>query len=112
MKFVMVFRSDLKMSAGKMVAQGGHAVQAMLQRATDVKSFRKWRKEGGRKVALKADEGTFSEIVERLQASNLVWGTVTDAGKTEVEAGSVTCLWIGPASDPQIDSVTGKLTLL
>jgi PTH2 family peptidyl-tRNA hydrolase len=37
---------------------------------------------------------------------------VRDAGRTEVEAGSVTVLAVGPATAELIDMVTGELRLL
>ena len=41
----------------------------------------------------------------------LVSSLVTDAGLTEVPAGTVTCLGIGPAAASEIDSITGDYPL-
>jgi PTH2 family peptidyl-tRNA hydrolase len=35
-----------------------------------------------------------------------------DAGKTQIEGGSITVIAIGPAPKKSIDEITGKLSLL
>jgi PTH2 family peptidyl-tRNA hydrolase len=37
---------------------------------------------------------------------------VTDAGRTEIAPGSVTCIGLGPESSARIDKVTGGLSML
>lgn len=37
---------------------------------------------------------------------------ITDAGRTQVEPGTVTCVGIGPALASKIDKVTGELKML
>ncbi len=37
---------------------------------------------------------------------------VTDAGKTTVEPGTVTCLGIGPDADEKVDKITGSLKIV
>ena len=37
---------------------------------------------------------------------------ITDAGRTQIEPGSQTCVGIGPAPESEIDKVTGGLKML
>ena len=43
---------------------------------------------------------------------DLPWSEVTDAGHTQIEPGTVTCISIGPAPEDMIDKVTKDLKLL
>ena len=43
---------------------------------------------------------------------DLPWSEVTDAGHTQIEPGTVTCISIGPAPEELIDKVTKDLKLL
>ena len=52
------------------------------------------------------------DIYNKAKEANLPVYTVTDAGHTELEPGTVTCLAIGPAKDEDIDKITGNLKLL
>ena len=43
---------------------------------------------------------------------NLPWSEVSDAGHTQLEPGTTTCISIGPAPENLIDKITGNLKLL
>jgi len=111
-KQVILVRADLKLPKGKLAAQVAHAsLEAAL------KSFREtvddWRSEGGKKVVLKVENQ--EELVHYkalAQKEKLISALITDAGHTVVEAGTVTCLGIGPDKEDKIDKVTGKLKIL
>ena len=37
---------------------------------------------------------------------------ITDAGRTQVEPGTVTCMGLGPAPANELDKITGELKML
>lgn len=114
-KQVLVFRSDLKLSKGKIAAQAGHAAVSAAQEAR--KRHREWWKawlfEGQRKVAVKVkDEKELLALEEQAKDLGLPHALIVDSGLTEIPPGTVTCLGIGPAPADKIDRLTGKLPLL
>ncbi|KAF1944246.1 PTH2-domain-containing protein [Clathrospora elynae] len=116
-KMVLVVRTDLGMTKGKIGAQCGHATLAcykhFLRHAPDSKILRRWEQLGQAKVALQVKS---EEELELLQAQALSLGLVAhvihDAGRTQIASGSATVLGIGPAPKSVIDQVTGHLKLL
>ena len=113
-KLVVVVRTDLGISKGKMAAQVAHAAVncALKSKKSDSSNFKKWFDEGQKKVVVKGqNESTLLNLQQYAREVGLVSSLVTDAGLTEVPAGTVTCLGIGPASDSEIDSITGDYSL-
>ena len=112
MKQVIVVRNDLKLPKGKMSAQVGHAAtEAVLRSHKDYLS--KWRSEGMKKVVLKAaDEKELFKIKQEAEDAGLVTAVITDAGRTVVMPGTVTCLGIGPDKEEKVDRVTGHLKMM
>ena len=114
-KMVIVIRTDLGMSVGKMVAQACHAAVSAseLSKKTKTKDWRRWMNTGGKKVALEAESleelEALARRAEELDITNVL---IRDAGHTEVPPGTVTCLGLGPDQAMNIDSVTGDLPLL
>jgi peptidyl-tRNA hydrolase, PTH2 family len=114
-KQVIVFRTDLQMSKGKIAAQAGHAAVSSSQEAYQrhKKWWEAWLYEGQKKVALKVpSEKELSELEEAADQLGLPHALIIDRGLTEIPEGSVTCLGIGPAPSAMIDRITGKLKLL
>ena len=114
-KQVIVFRSDLKLSKGKIAAQAGHAAVSAAQEAHNKHRgwWDAWLYEGQRKVAVKVkDEEELLELEEQANDLDLPNALIVDRGLTEVPPGTVTCLGIGPAPAEMVDKVTGKLSLL
>ena len=114
-KLVCVVDQSLKMGKGKIAAQVGHAsVKAALQAAEKYPDeMAAWMSSGQQKVVLKAP--TTQEIEFVLAAANeasLPTCTIHDAGRTQIPAGSLTVIAIGPASEAEIDEITGDLKLL
>jgi PTH2 family peptidyl-tRNA hydrolase len=112
MKQVIVVRTDLEMSAGKLVAQACHAsVAAALCAPVDILEL--WNLGGQKKIALQAR--SLSELVElkqKCEALALVHALVSDAGRTELTPGTATALAIEPADEKLIDKLTGAIPLL
>lgn len=109
MKQVILVRSDLGMSPGKTAAQSSHAsVEAVLQ--SDKKKIDAWKKEGMTKVVLKVkNEAEMLELNDQAKGMGVVAVVITDAGRTEIEPGTRTCVGIGPDEEEKINKITGKL---
>lgn len=111
---VVVVRG-LRMGQGKIAAQVGHAcvTAALRARDHDAKNFRRWLDGGQMKVVLRVDASKeLYPLKSHAEDLGLTTALITDAGHTQLEPGSVTCLGIGPAPAAQIDSVVGHLKLL
>ncbi len=108
-KLVVLVRQDLKLPKGKLAVQAAHAsVECVLK--TDRRLVDAWRREGGKKVVLKvAGESELMKFKMLADRCGLRNELITDAGKTTVEPGTVTCLGIGPDDEKRIDGLTGSL---
>lgn len=114
-KMVVAVRMDLKLSKGKTAAQAAHAAVncAFASKKSDPSSFNSWYSEGQRKVVVKvANIEELFEIKSMADAMRITNSVITDAGRTEIPAGTVTCIGIGPGKESDIDKVTGHLTML
>ncbi len=110
-KMVIVMRSDLKMSKGKLAAQAVNC--AFAAKKKDPRGFDKWYSEGQKKVVLKVDSlERLYEIKAIVDANSINNSLITDAGRTEIAPGSVTCIGIGPSTDAILDKITGELSML
>ena len=113
-KQVIVVRTDLDMSKGKIAAQVGHAcvMGALAVKSSHPDWFKEWMTSQA-KIVLRVSSIEQLETVWRKAAtSNLPWSKVTDAGHTQLEPGTVSCISIGPAPDDKLDTVTRNLKLL
>lgn len=114
-KMVIVARSDLKLSKGKLAAQVGHAAVdcALKAQKYDKRAFDSWHREGQKKTVLKAQsERDLYPLKDAAERAGLSTALIRDAGHTEIPAGTVTVLGIGPGDEGTIDKVTGHLSLL
>lgn len=115
MAMVLVTRRDLKISRGKLAAQCGHAaVECALKAKRETpRSLETWRDNGARKVVVEAPS---IEALKRLfgeaQAAGIVAYMVRDAGHTEIPAGTVTVVGLGPGPRRSIDALTGGFSLV
>lgn len=116
-KLAIVVRADLKLSDGKLAVQVAHAsVTCALNAKLKPKTrewFKRWYEEGQRKVVLKISSLEELYLLKaKAEDKGLPTHLVADAGLTELQPGTITCLGIGPAPTSNIDTVTGKLKLL
>ncbi len=114
-KMVIVTRSDLPLSAGKLAAQVSHAAVdcALLTKKNKSVWFSKWQREGAKKVVVKVDcLDEFFSLKEKAEKLGICTSIISDAGHTEIPEGTQTVLGIGPAPSNLIDQVTGELPLL
>lgn len=99
------------MGKGKIAAQASHAsVECILKSNRD--DVKAWRDQGMKKAVLKvASKEELFKYKQHAEDAGLVTALITDAGHTEVEPGTVTCLGIGPAEEEKINKITGDLQL-
>ncbi len=112
---VIVIRSDLKMSKGKMAAQVAHAAVSCAMKSNKYSSalFKGWMNQGQKKVVLKVpDKKALLDLYEEAQVKGLTSKIIADAGHTELEPGTITCLGIGPSKEKDIDRLTSDLKLV
>ncbi len=111
-KQAIVINAGLKMGKGKTAAQASHAsLDAAL--SAPKASVEEWRSGGMEKVVLKvADEWELLELHALAKRRKLPCSLIRDAGRTQIPAGSITALAIGPAAEKEIDEITGHLKLL
>jgi peptidyl-tRNA hydrolase, PTH2 family len=112
-KLVVVVRTDLGMGRGKIAAQVAHAAVAATLASLGTTDFAAWLAEGQPKVVLKVGTaGQLEDVVRQARASGLPVEVVSDAGRTQVTPGTLTCCALGPAEAQRIDAVTAGLALL
>ncbi len=114
-KLVVALRTDIKISPGKMAVQVAHAAVncAFSCKKNNERWFKEWYREGQKKVVLKG--GSLKDLYELKSIADsigLETSLIQDAGMTEVDPGTVTCLGIGPGPSPEVNKVTGSLPLL
>jgi len=114
-KQVIVLRTDLGMSVGKLISQACHACLEAVEEAkkTHTHVWRSWREEGGKKVVLQVDSlEALKELEEKAEKLQIPRALIEDRGLTEVPPGTATALGLGPERAEIIDKVTGNLRLL
>ncbi len=114
-KQMLVIRTDLKMSRGKLAVQVAHAAVSSAEEARkhSPTSWRKWLWEGQKKVAVKvANEADLVALYEKAKRAGLPTYLVRDRGLTELPPGTTTALGIGPAPTKNVDKITSELQLL
>ncbi|KAK6108441.1 Peptidyl-tRNA hydrolase PTH2 family protein [Brugia pahangi] len=115
-KMVFVVNMSLKMGAGKLAAQVGHAtlgVYRLAQRSEDgLHALDAWRISGEMKVVVKGhNTEMLLDFFKQAKDLGLFTYIVSDAGRTQIPTGSRTVLGIfGPTH--LVDLVTGELKLL
>jgi PTH2 family peptidyl-tRNA hydrolase len=112
MKQVIVVNEALKLPRGKLAAQAAHAsIAAFLAASEETRQV--WLNRGMTKIVLKTDqEADLINLYDLALSRNIPAQLISDAGRTVVPAGTVTCLGLGPASDAEIDELTSSLKLL
>ncbi|MGB9740632.1 MAG: peptidyl-tRNA hydrolase Pth2 [Candidatus Bathyarchaeia archaeon] len=114
-KQVLVFRSDLKLSKGKIAAQAGHAAVTAAEEARKKHQawWKAWMDEGQCKIAVKVkSEKELLELERKAKELELPCALIVDRGLTQVPPGTTTCLGIGPAPSEKVDKITRMLPLL
>jgi len=133
LKMVLVVRKDLKMTSGKVAAQCCHACLGVVldivsgqhvggighnngnggKLTFDLKRVLSvWRTNGEKKIVVQCQsEQELVALKDQAAIHGLPHYLVADAGHTQIKAGSITVLAIGPYLSDQIDVVTKELKL-
>ena len=111
MKQAILARSDLGMTPGKLAAQVAHAsLSAYLK--VDSNTQKIWKKDGQTKIVLKvSDKSALFEFKKIAENNRIPAVIIQDAGRTQLEPGTITTLGIGPAEDSIIDDIICDLPL-
>jgi PTH2 family peptidyl-tRNA hydrolase len=103
-KQVMVVRTDLGMSGGKIAVQVAHAAVTLYQEANKTHKYKKWLKkwldEGQKKVVVKVQsEVELRDLFMQARKLDLPAVLIQDRGLTQIPPGTITTLGIGPAPE-------------
>jgi len=112
---VLVTRQDLQLSKGKLAAQCAHASAECVLSAkrSNPRSLDQYLRRGARKIVCKVpDLVSLREVYSRARKAGIICNLVTDAGHTEIPAGTETVVGLGPGPRVQIDKITGQLSLV
>ncbi|KAM3550255.1 hypothetical protein MY1884_008346 [Beauveria asiatica] len=118
---VQLANSGDTFAAGKIAAQCSHATLACYKAlagnadpdSTERKMLARWEKYGQAKIAVQVkSQDEMLQLCRKARGMGLTAEVVKDAGRTQIEAGSMTVLGVGPAPRSLIDEVTGHLKLL
>lgn len=110
-KQAIIINEDLELSKGKMAAQAAHAsLGACRKVSSNVKD--KWERQGEKKVVLASGDNSLEDLYRKAERNKIPAHIVKDAGRTEVEPGTITALGLGPEEDSKIDTITGSLKLI
>jgi len=111
-KQVIVIRSDLELSKGKLASHAAHASISAYKKAKP-EAKKRWENEGQKKVVLMAKNlDELKKIKAKCDELKIPNTLIKDAGLTEIEPGTTTALGIGPDDEKKIDKVTGSLPLV
>lgn len=114
LKQVIVVRKDINMTKGKMSAQVAHASLESYRQAIDIHTqlTKNWLHNGAKKVVVYVENKT--DLIELLKKipKEIPHKLIIDAGHTQLEPGTETCLGIGPYYEKEIDRYTGELKLV
>lgn len=116
-KMVLIVRTDINMSQGKIAAQCAHAALECYLKSSKglIKGLgaRTWLLLGQPKIVLRVDnEKELLSLADKAEKAGLTACAIKDAGKTQVKPGTITVLGIGPGSAERVNSVTSHLRLL
>lgn len=114
-KQVIVVRTDLEMSPGKIAVQVAHGSLAAAERARREKQewFRAWLRERQKKVVVKVpSDSRLYQLYDQAKELEVPSELIQDAGLTELPPGTTTVLAVGPAPNEIVDKLTGDLPLL
>ncbi|XP_015599539.1 peptidyl-tRNA hydrolase 2, mitochondrial isoform X1 [Cephus cinctus] len=116
-KMVIVVRTDIPMGKGKIAAQCAHAaLECYRQASTDKKHedlLYSWLRFGQPKIILKIpSEKELLTLAHNAQVAGLVTAVIKDAGRTQLEPGTISAIGIGPAPRVLVERLTSNLKLL
>ena len=103
------------MGKGKLAVQVAHAAVSSCEQTKKYKKawFDSWIRENQAKICVKVDgEEDLRRLKGKLDEDGIPNSLIADAGLTQLEPGTTTCLGIGPLPSEIADRYTGELKLL
>ncbi|KAJ8132480.1 hypothetical protein O1611_g1146 [Lasiodiplodia mahajangana] len=111
------------MTKGKIAAQCSHATLACfktLSRAAsrnptsaEARILQRWERFGQAKIAVQIkSQDELLTLMGKARSLGITAEVIQDAGRTQIDPGSLTVLGVGPAPRSLVDQVTGGLKLL
>jgi peptidyl-tRNA hydrolase, PTH2 family len=106
-----------------MAAQCSHATLACFKKLSraaqnnpnspEAKLLKRWESHGQAKIAVQVkSQEEILELMAKARSLGITAEVIADAGRTQIEAGSLTVLGVGPAPKSLVDQVTSHLKLL
>lgn len=117
-KMVLIVRTDVKMTPGKIAAQCAHAAVTLYQSGLKSQQsvfLKSWLILGQPKIVLRVDsncESALQNVYSAAKNKNLNTCMIYDAGRTQVQSGTLTVVGIGPNNSSDVDELTKKFKLL
>ena len=119
LKMVFLVRQDLGMGKGKIAAQVAKAAVGLFDDIINRKNeyqqseVEYWNTFVTKKIVLKAPNiDTIINVSKLCKDAKLPYVVISDAGHTQIPAGSVTVIGIGPDASEKIDKITGGFKLM
>lgn len=117
-KMILVVNMDLNMGRGKQCAQVAHAALGLFLKiqqsnnALQISELINWLDRGQKKIVVRGDNlEHLKKLQDQAEATGLPTYLVSDAGCTQIPAGSKTVLAIF-GKNQDLDGITGSLRLL
>lgn len=116
-KMVIIIRTDLKMGRGKIASQAAHAAVLLYQSSIETSNphLKWWLHTGQPKIVLKIDtncDEDLTNIYQKAKDLNLNTCMVKDAGRTQIDTGTLTAVGIGPNRKEDVEKLTSNFKLL
>jgi len=110
-------------NTGKIAAQCSHATLACYKRLSretqrdsnslEARILRRWEQMGQAKIAVQVkSQDDILQLMGVARSLGVTAEVISDAGRTQIEAGSLTVLGVGPAPKSVVNQITGHLKLL
>jgi len=100
------------MGKGKIAAQVAHASVDASLKASPI-TMKTWRREGMMKIVVKiASQEALYDYIQQAKDVGIITAVIADAGRTQLQPGTVTCGAIGPGDEDEIDQICKELPLL
>jgi|SRR5581483_2098156 len=114
-KMYILVNTSLDMKKGKIAGQVGHVVEEIvshhyencLEDKEKMKVWKSWIENHGTKIVLKCSQSVLEEMLRDKNVESFI---VKDAGRTQIPAGSLTCVGLYPTTNPP--NVVKELSLL
>lgn len=114
---------ELTRETGKIAAQCGHATLACYKSlvresqknpsGAAAKLLRRWEQRGQAKIAVQIkSQDEMLVLMGQARSLGVTAEVIADAGRTQIDPGSLTVLGVGPAPKSVVDKITGHLKLL